>query len=82
MHCCFFSSPIFFSKYHAIFERDQENDLDGDADEEGGETADPDTHYLEGLEEEEEGEGEEGVSPVDHILATTTTAGDGYGVAL
>lgn len=78
----FLAHPFYFFKYHAIFERDQENDADGDADE-GGEAADPDTHYLEGLEEEEEGEGEgEGVSPVSHILTTTTTTEDGYGVAM
>ena len=69
-----------FLQYHDIFERDQENEADGDADEEGGETAAPDTHYLEGLEEEEE-EADQ-VSSAGHVLAGTTTSGDGYGVAL
>ena len=79
----FFLLTLFLNlkkKYHALFERDQENEGDGDADE-GGEAAAADTHYLEGLEEETEGE-EEGVSPAGHMLTTTTTSGDGYGVAL
>jgi len=82
--------PLFFGlkfylftliiQYHAIFERDQENEADGDVDEEGGEGSAADTHYLEGLEEEEEGD--DGMSSAGHMPVTTPTSGDGYGVAL
>ena len=56
---------------------DADADVDVDEDEEGGETA-PDTHYLEGLEEEDE----DRVSSAGHVPAGTTTSADSYGLAL
>ena len=72
-----------FLQYHAIFERDQENEAEGDAYEEGGEAA-PETHYLEGLEEEEEEEEveEDRVLSAGHVPGGTTTSTDSYGLAL
>jgi len=58
---------ILLNNYHAIFERDQENEAEGDADEGG--VAAADTHYLEGLEEEEEDQ----VSSLDHVLTRTAS---------
>lgn len=48
--------------------------------EEGGEAA-PETHYLEGLEEEEEVE-EDRVSSAGHATKGATTSADSYGLAL